>query len=97
MASIDGKEEHYAFNSRMEGKKPSTTQRGAKTRPSGHQQQFQREKSLISSEQVQGQGTSHKSIQPGLQNPKHSSGCHGKCVSDGQNHDGMEEKRRKKD
>ncbi|MBW0518672.1 hypothetical protein O181_058387, partial [Austropuccinia psidii MF-1] len=33
MASIDGKEENEAFNSRMEEKQPSTTQAGAKNSP----------------------------------------------------------------
>ncbi|MBW0593229.1 hypothetical protein O181_132944 [Austropuccinia psidii MF-1] len=44
MASIDGKEEYDAFNSRMEEKQPSTTNTSAKTSPSGQQQKFQREK-----------------------------------------------------
>ncbi|MBW0494485.1 hypothetical protein O181_034200 [Austropuccinia psidii MF-1] len=34
MASIDGKEEHDAFNIRMEEKQPSTTQASAKNSPS---------------------------------------------------------------
>ncbi|MBW0583806.1 hypothetical protein O181_123521 [Austropuccinia psidii MF-1] len=38
MASIDGKEEHDAPNSRMEEKQPSTTQKSAKNSPSGQQQ-----------------------------------------------------------
>ncbi|MBW0572219.1 hypothetical protein O181_111934 [Austropuccinia psidii MF-1] len=33
MASIHGKEEHDAFNSRMDKKQPSTTQASAKTAP----------------------------------------------------------------
>ncbi|MBW0553239.1 hypothetical protein O181_092954 [Austropuccinia psidii MF-1] len=37
MASIDGKEEHDAFNSRMEEKQPSTTQESAKNSPSSQQ------------------------------------------------------------
>ncbi|MBW0537493.1 hypothetical protein O181_077208 [Austropuccinia psidii MF-1] len=44
IASIDGKEEHDALNSRMEEKKPSTTQTSATNSPSGQQQQFQCEK-----------------------------------------------------
>ncbi|MBW0578945.1 hypothetical protein O181_118660 [Austropuccinia psidii MF-1] len=67
MASIDGKEEHDALNSRMEEKQPSTTQTSAKNSPSGQQQQFQREKAATSSEQGQRKGTSHKTLQPGLQ------------------------------
>ncbi|MBW0494492.1 hypothetical protein O181_034207, partial [Austropuccinia psidii MF-1] len=92
MASIDGKEEHDAFNSRMEEKQPSTTQASAKNSPSSQQQQFQCEKEATSSKQGQRQGTSHKTLQPGLQNPKDSEGCHGKCISDGQNNDGTTEK-----
>ncbi|MBW0502957.1 hypothetical protein O181_042672 [Austropuccinia psidii MF-1] len=67
MASIDEKEENDAFNSRIEEKRPSTTQRGANTSPSGHQQQFQCEKSLTSSEQVQGKGTSQDYRAPNIQ------------------------------
>ncbi|MBW0552954.1 hypothetical protein O181_092669 [Austropuccinia psidii MF-1] len=72
MASIDGKEEHDAFNSRMEENQPSTTQASVKNSPSSHKQKFQREKAATNSEQGKRQGTSHKSLQPGLQYPKHS-------------------------
>ncbi|MBW0509260.1 hypothetical protein O181_048975 [Austropuccinia psidii MF-1] len=92
MASIDGKEKHDSFNSRMEEKQPSTTQVSAKNSPNSQQQKSQHEKEAPSSEQRQRQGTSHKKIQPGIQNPKDSEGCHGKCVSDGQNYDGITEK-----
>ncbi|MBW0569095.1 hypothetical protein O181_108810 [Austropuccinia psidii MF-1] len=87
MASIDGKEEHDAFKSRMEEEQPSNTQASAKNSPNRQQQQFQRENTATSSKQGQRQGTSHKTLQPGLQNPKDSAGCHGKCISDGQNND----------
>ncbi|MBW0521544.1 hypothetical protein O181_061259 [Austropuccinia psidii MF-1] len=93
MASIDGKEEHDSFNRRMEEKQPSTTQASAKNSPSTQQQQFQLEKAATSSKQGQRQGTSHKTLQPGLQNPKDSAECHGKCISDGQNNDGITENR----
>ncbi|MBW0587094.1 hypothetical protein O181_126809 [Austropuccinia psidii MF-1] len=89
MASIDGKEEHDALNSRMEKKKPSTTQASAKNSPSSQKQQFQHEKAATSSEQGKRKGTSHKTLQPGLQDPKHLAGCHGTCVSDAQNIDGI--------
>ncbi|MBW0558968.1 hypothetical protein O181_098683 [Austropuccinia psidii MF-1] len=82
MASIDGKEEEDAFNSRMEEKQPSTIQASAKNSPSSQQKQFQNEKAATSSKQGQRQGTSHKNLQPGLQNAKHSAGCHGECISD---------------
>ncbi|MBW0590851.1 hypothetical protein O181_130566 [Austropuccinia psidii MF-1] len=60
MASIDGKEEHDAFNSRIEGKKPSSTKASAKNSPNSQQQPFQREKAATSSKQGQRQGTSDK-------------------------------------
>ncbi|MBW0582421.1 hypothetical protein O181_122136 [Austropuccinia psidii MF-1] len=92
MTSIDGKEKHYAFNSRMEEKQPSTTQASAKNSPSSQKQQFQCEKTAKSSEQGQRKGTSHKTLQPGLQNPKDSAGFPGKCISDGHNNDEITEK-----
>ncbi|MBW0513748.1 hypothetical protein O181_053463 [Austropuccinia psidii MF-1] len=92
MGFIDGKEEHNAFKSRMEEKQPSTTKASAKNRPNRQKQQFQREKAATSSKQGQRQGTSHKTLHPGLQDPKISAGCHGKCISDGQNNDGVTEK-----
>ncbi|MBW0529132.1 hypothetical protein O181_068847 [Austropuccinia psidii MF-1] len=92
MPSIDGKEEHDPSNSRMEEKQPSTTQASEKNSASSHQQQFQREKEATNSKQEQRQGTSQKTLQPGLQNPKDSERCHGKCMSDGQKNDGIAEK-----
>ncbi|MBW0580817.1 hypothetical protein O181_120532 [Austropuccinia psidii MF-1] len=89
MAFIDGKKEHDSLNSRKEEKQPSTTQASAKNSPSSQQQQFQREKATTSSEKGKRKGTSHKTLQPGLQDPKDSAGCHGKCVSNGQNNDGI--------
>ncbi|MBW0493156.1 hypothetical protein O181_032871 [Austropuccinia psidii MF-1] len=91
MASIDGKEKHDAFNSRMEEKKPSSTQANSKHSPSDQPQQFPHQKAATSSEQGQRQGSIHKALQPGLQNPKDSAGCHGKCISDGQENDGITE------
>ncbi|MBW0565927.1 hypothetical protein O181_105642 [Austropuccinia psidii MF-1] len=67
MASIDGREEPYAFNSRIEEKQPFTTQASAKNSPSSQQQQYQREKAATSSKQGQRRGTSHKTLHPGLQ------------------------------
>ncbi|MBW0552507.1 hypothetical protein O181_092222 [Austropuccinia psidii MF-1] len=92
MASIDGKEEHDAFNSRMEEKQPSSTKASSKNSPSSQQQQLQCEEASTSSKQGQRQGTSHKTLQPGLQHPKNSAGCHGECISDGQNNEGVTEK-----
>ncbi|MBW0563732.1 hypothetical protein O181_103447 [Austropuccinia psidii MF-1] len=60
--------------------------------PSSQQQKFQFEKAATISEKGQRQSTSHKTLQPGIQNPKDSAGCHGKCISDGQNNDGISEK-----
>ncbi|MBW0525808.1 hypothetical protein O181_065523 [Austropuccinia psidii MF-1] len=87
LESIDGKEKYDAFNSRMEEKPRYTTKESAKTSPSGQQQKFQCEKASTSSKQGQREGTSFKALKPGLQDSKDSAGCHGKCISDGQNHD----------
>ncbi|MBW0501785.1 hypothetical protein O181_041500 [Austropuccinia psidii MF-1] len=92
MASIDVKEEHVAFNSIMEEEQPSTTQESAQTSISSQKKQFQCERAATSSEQGQRKGTNHKALQPGLQNPKDSAICHGKCSSDSQNNDGITEK-----
>ncbi|MBW0566356.1 hypothetical protein O181_106071, partial [Austropuccinia psidii MF-1] len=92
MASIDLKDKHDAFNRRMEEKQSSTTQASAKNSPNIQKKQFQSEKAAISSKQGQKQGTSHKALQPGLQNLKDSAGCNGKCISVGQNNDGITEK-----
>ncbi|MBW0542784.1 hypothetical protein O181_082499 [Austropuccinia psidii MF-1] len=92
MASIDGKEKHDAFNSRMEEKQPSTTQASSKNSPTIQQEQFQCEEAATSSEKGQRQGTSHKALKQGLQNSKDSAGCHEKCISDGQNNNGITEK-----
>ncbi|MBW0579837.1 hypothetical protein O181_119552 [Austropuccinia psidii MF-1] len=89
MASIDGKEEHDTLNSRMEEKQPSTTQTSAKNSPSGQQKKFQREKPATTSGHRQRKGTSHKALHPGLQDSKYSTRCHGICISDGQNNDGI--------
>ncbi|MBW0539681.1 hypothetical protein O181_079396 [Austropuccinia psidii MF-1] len=92
MASIDVKEKHVAFNSRIEEEQPSTTHASAQNSPSSQKQQFQHERAATSSEQGQRQGTGRKALQPGLQNPKDSAGCHGECIIDGQNNDGIKEK-----
>ncbi|MBW0562694.1 hypothetical protein O181_102409 [Austropuccinia psidii MF-1] len=92
MASIDGKQEHDSFNSRMEEKQPTTTKSSSKNSPISQQLKFQCEKAATSSEKGQRKGTSHKTLQPVLQNPKDSARCHGKCISDGQNNDGITEK-----
>ncbi|MBW0527983.1 hypothetical protein O181_067698 [Austropuccinia psidii MF-1] len=91
MASIDGKEKHDALDTRMEEKQPSTTQTSFKNSLSGQHQQFQREKAATSSKQGQRKGTSPKALQPRIQDSKDSAGCHGKCISDVQNHDGITE------
>ncbi|MBW0564563.1 hypothetical protein O181_104278 [Austropuccinia psidii MF-1] len=92
MAAIDGKEKHNSLNSRMEEKRRSTTQRSAKKSPNTQKQPFQSKKAATISEQGQRKFTSHKTIQSGIQNPEDSAGCHGKCVSDGQSHDGTTER-----
>ncbi|MBW0593217.1 hypothetical protein O181_132932 [Austropuccinia psidii MF-1] len=89
MASIDGKEELDSFNSRMEEKQPFTTQASAQKSSRSQQQQFQSEKAAKSPKQGKRKGTSHKPLQPMLQNPKNSAGCHGECISDDQSNDGI--------
>ncbi|MBW0527493.1 hypothetical protein O181_067208 [Austropuccinia psidii MF-1] len=84
MAPIDGKQQHDAFNSRMEGKQHFTTQASAKNSPSSQKQLFQHEKAATSSEQGQRKCISRKALQPGLQKPKDPAECHGKFISDGQ-------------
>ncbi|MBW0483383.1 hypothetical protein O181_023098 [Austropuccinia psidii MF-1] len=73
-------------------KNPPPPKKSAKTSDNSQQQKFQCKKEATSSVEGQWKCTSHKTIQPGLQNPKDSTGCHGKCVLDGQNHDGITEK-----
>ncbi|MBW0474030.1 hypothetical protein O181_013745 [Austropuccinia psidii MF-1] len=92
MASIDGKEENYAYSRRMEEEQPSTAQTGDKASPGGQEKKLQCVKAATSSEQGQGQRTSHKTIQPRLQNPKYSTLCHVKYFPDGQSHDGNAQK-----
>ncbi|MBW0592703.1 hypothetical protein O181_132418 [Austropuccinia psidii MF-1] len=84
------KEKHDAFNRRMEEKQPYTTQAISKNSSSTQKQKFKLEKAATSSEKGQRQSTSHKPLSPGIQNPKYSAGCHGKCISDGQKKDGIE-------
>ncbi|MBW0573205.1 hypothetical protein O181_112920 [Austropuccinia psidii MF-1] len=92
MPSFDGKEKYDTFNSRMEEKQPPTTQESAKNSPRSQQQKLKCEKAATRSEKWKRQSTSQKNLHPGLQNPKDSAGCHGKCISDGQNNDGITEK-----
>ncbi|MBW0585289.1 hypothetical protein O181_125004 [Austropuccinia psidii MF-1] len=75
----------------MQRSSHTTTKSSAKTGSSGQKQQFQSEKAATSSKQGQREGTSPKALQPGLQDSKNSAGCHGKCISDFQNHDGITE------
>ncbi|MBW0586120.1 hypothetical protein O181_125835 [Austropuccinia psidii MF-1] len=89
MASIDGKEEHDALNSSMKEKQPFTTQTSAKNSHSVHKKQSQCVKAATSSEQGKRRGTSNKTLQPGLQDSKYLTGFLGKCISDGQNNDGI--------
>ncbi|MBW0575750.1 hypothetical protein O181_115465 [Austropuccinia psidii MF-1] len=77
----------------MEEKQPSTTKASAKNSPRGQQQQLQREKEATSYKQGKRKGTSHQTLQTGIQASRNSTGCHGKCVSDGQNNDGVTKER----
>ncbi|MBW0477636.1 hypothetical protein O181_017351 [Austropuccinia psidii MF-1] len=92
MTSIDGKERHDSFNSGIEENQHSLTQESAKNSSGSQWQEFQNKKAATSSEKGQRQSTSYKSLQPGLQNPKHSARCLRKCISDGKNNEGITEK-----
>ncbi|MBW0571620.1 hypothetical protein O181_111335 [Austropuccinia psidii MF-1] len=70
MASIDGKEEYDAFNSRMEEKQPSTTKESAKTIPSGQKQQFQHEKNPQAKNKRKWKETAPKPYSKGYRIPK---------------------------
>ncbi|MBW0580376.1 hypothetical protein O181_120091 [Austropuccinia psidii MF-1] len=70
MASIDGKEEHDVFNSRMEEKQPSTTQASAKNSPSNKQQQLQREKQPQALNKGKGKAPATKTYSQGYRIPK---------------------------
>ncbi|MBW0584588.1 hypothetical protein O181_124303 [Austropuccinia psidii MF-1] len=85
MVSIDGKEKHDSFNSRMEEKIPPPPKQVPKTAPVSRSSNSDVKKQP----QGQRQGINHKTLQPGLQNPKDSAAFHGKCISDGQNNDGI--------
>ncbi|MBW0495668.1 hypothetical protein O181_035383 [Austropuccinia psidii MF-1] len=87
MASIDEKQKGDAFNGQMVEKQPTTTQASAKDSGRKQKQQIQHEKAATSSEKGKRQGLSYKALYQGLQNPKHSAGGQGKCISDDQNND----------
>ncbi|MBW0590322.1 hypothetical protein O181_130037 [Austropuccinia psidii MF-1] len=95
MESIDGKEKHDAFDSRMEENNPPPPKQVPKKAPVASRSNSDVKKKPKSSEQVQRQGTSHKTLQTGLQNPKDSAGFHRKCISDGQSNDEISEKGRR--
>ncbi|MBW0513769.1 hypothetical protein O181_053484 [Austropuccinia psidii MF-1] len=70
MASIDGKEEHDAFNIIMEEKQPSTTQASGKNSLSSQKQQFHCEKAATSLKKGKGKApTTNPHIQ-GYRIPK---------------------------
>ncbi|MBW0560411.1 hypothetical protein O181_100126 [Austropuccinia psidii MF-1] len=69
-ASIDGKEEYDAFNSRMEEKQPTNTKASAKTSPSGQQKPFQCEKAATSSKKGKGKAPAPKPYSQGYRIPK---------------------------
>ncbi|MBW0593238.1 hypothetical protein O181_132953 [Austropuccinia psidii MF-1] len=92
MASIDGKEKHDALDTRMGEKQPSTTQKSVKNSPSGQHQQFQREKAATSSKQGQGKAPAPNPYSQGYRLPKIQQDAMEKCISDGQNNDGLTEK-----
>ncbi|MBW0546621.1 hypothetical protein O181_086336 [Austropuccinia psidii MF-1] len=70
MASIDGKEEHDAFNSRMEEKQPSTTKASAKNSSNSQQKEFQHEKAATSLKKGKGKAPATKRYSQGYRIPK---------------------------
>ncbi|MBW0500993.1 hypothetical protein O181_040708 [Austropuccinia psidii MF-1] len=71
---------------------PPPPKKVPKTAPVASSSNSNMKKAAKSSDQGQMQSTSHKTLQPQLQNPKDSGECHGKCIADGQNNDGISEK-----
>ncbi|MBW0481877.1 hypothetical protein O181_021592 [Austropuccinia psidii MF-1] len=80
MKSVDGKEKYDAFNIKMHEQQPSITQTDAKTSCSSN---------VKTNPQAQNKGKAKAPAKP--HTPK-ATGCHGKCVSDGQNYDVITEK-----
>ncbi|MBW0557319.1 hypothetical protein O181_097034 [Austropuccinia psidii MF-1] len=70
MASIDGKEEHDAFNSRMDEKQPSTTQASSKNSQSSQQQKFQYGKQPKAQNKGKGKAPAIKTYSQGYRIPK---------------------------
>ncbi|MBW0530532.1 hypothetical protein O181_070247 [Austropuccinia psidii MF-1] len=68
---------------------PPPPKQVSKTAPVASSSNCNVKKAATSSKQGQRQGTSHKPLRSGPQNPKDSAGCHGKCISDVQNNDGI--------
>ncbi|MBW0502999.1 hypothetical protein O181_042714 [Austropuccinia psidii MF-1] len=63
-----------------------------KTAPTASSSNFNMKKKLKAQKMGKGKAQPTKNLPPGLQNPKDSAGCHGKCISDGQNNDEITEK-----
>ncbi|MBW0562826.1 hypothetical protein O181_102541 [Austropuccinia psidii MF-1] len=70
MASIDGKEEHDAFNSRMEEKQPSTTPASAKTAPVASRSNSNVEKQPQAQNEGKGKAPATKPYSQGYRIPK---------------------------
>ncbi|MBW0515952.1 hypothetical protein O181_055667 [Austropuccinia psidii MF-1] len=92
MTSIDGKKNMMLLTAKLRENNPPPPKQVPKTAPIARSSNFNVKKHPTSSEQGQRKGISPKTLQTGLQNPKDSAGCHGKCISDGQNNDGITEK-----
>ncbi|MBW0553256.1 hypothetical protein O181_092971 [Austropuccinia psidii MF-1] len=69
MASIDGKEEHDAFNSRMEEKQPSTTQASSKNSSVASSRNFNMEKQRQSQNKGKGKAPATKPYSQGYRIP----------------------------
>ncbi|MBW0504642.1 hypothetical protein O181_044357 [Austropuccinia psidii MF-1] len=70
MASIDGKDIYDAFNSRMEEKKPSTTQESAKSIPRSHSRNSNMEQKPQAQNKGKGKVPATKAYSQGYRIPK---------------------------
>ncbi|MBW0589956.1 hypothetical protein O181_129671 [Austropuccinia psidii MF-1] len=70
MASIDGKEEHDAFNSRMEEKQPFTTQASAKKAPMARSSNSKVKKQPQAQKKGKGKAPATKPYSQGYRIPK---------------------------
>ncbi|MBW0574153.1 hypothetical protein O181_113868 [Austropuccinia psidii MF-1] len=74
MASIDGKEKHNAFNSRIEENNPSPAKQVPKTAPVARRSNSNVKKQPQAQNKGKGKAPATRTLHPALQNPKDSAG-----------------------